>query len=298
MKIRPLLLVTILLATGAAAADFETHWRDGKAEISGYRLTVSRYGAPRSGQAVLIYVTEPFSESKRVKLDDPARQPGDATEVLKLNLIRQFQTGIYDYHTMVSVFARTRDFSPLKISFSSAEWCGHAFEELLFRPGRVEGRTISYFEGESGSRQLDAPAGGVAEDNLWILLRGLRGAFLPPGESRTLPLLGGLFRGRLAHQPATWQPATIMRAKDPVTIKVPAGEFATWVYTVAMGGGRTGTFHIEAAHPQRIVRWEFAPDVRAELTGTVREQYWQLNRIGDEDWLKKLGLNVPAQRGN
>ena len=51
---------------GAAEPSFGSYWHDGKAELDGYRLTVQRYGHVRSGRAVAIYVTEPFSRSKHV----------------------------------------------------------------------------------------------------------------------------------------------------------------------------------------------------------------------------------------
>src|SRR5439155_14322015 len=136
-------------ATAAAAPDaFDSVWHDGRAEVDGYRLTISRYGAERRGRAVLVYVTEPFSASQHVKVDDPARHAGDVVDVLKLNLVRAFQTGIYDYHTMVSLFVRTADFEPLKLSFTSAEWCGNVYEELRFDPAAVVQHVASYFEGE------------------------------------------------------------------------------------------------------------------------------------------------------
>ena len=69
----------------------------------------------------MIFVTEPFSDSKRVKVDDPRRDPPDTFEVLKLNLVRDFQTGIYDYNTMTSVIVRSDDFEPVKVTFSSDE---------------------------------------------------------------------------------------------------------------------------------------------------------------------------------
>lgn len=274
---RRLLLAGTLLTVGAAAgADFETHWRDGQAEVSGYRLTVNRYGQERRGYAVAIYVTEPFSETRRVKSEPPG---ADSVEALKLNLIRRFQTGIYDYHTMVSVFVRARDFSPLKTTFSSAEWCGHVFEELLFFPREVTGQYHSYFDGESGTVKLDWPAGGVTEDSLWILLRGLRGEFLAPGEARTVPFLPGAYYQRLTHRPPGWTRADISRSRlDPT------------LYTVRIADGRTGQFWIEPTYPHRIRRWELAPDVRAELTGSIRLPYWQQNRNGDEALLQKLGI--------
>ena len=126
---------TAAKAPVASDPAFGTYWHDGKAELDGYRYTVTRYGRERRGHAVAVYVTEPFSRSLRVKVDDPSRNPKDTFDVLKLNLIRDFQTGIYDYNTMTSLFVRSGDFEPVKLSFVSTEWCGNVYEELLVNPG-------------------------------------------------------------------------------------------------------------------------------------------------------------------
>ena len=47
---------------------------------------------------------------------------------------------------------------------------------------------------------------------------------------------------------------------------------------------------MEAEYPHRIVRWELAPDVVGELTGSKRLAYWQLNGPGGESHLTDLGL--------
>ena len=172
-------IIFLLAPVCALAADFDAYWHDGKAELDGYRMTISRYGQPRHAQGVAVYVTEPFSETERVKSDKAIL----AVDALKMNLVRDFQTGIYDYNTMVSVFVRAKDFSPLKVSFSSAEWCGHVFEKLIFTPGRVTGFYDSYFEGETRPRDLVWLQSGITEDSLWILLRGLRGDFLKIGRA-------------------------------------------------------------------------------------------------------------------
>ncbi|MFQ5511666.1 MAG: hypothetical protein ACE5EO_07440 [Candidatus Krumholzibacteriia bacterium] len=270
--------------------EFDSHWHDGKAELSGYRLTVSRYGQERKGTCVTIYVTEPFSESKRVKVDDAGRNPSDTFDALKLNIVRDFQTGIYDYNTMTSVFVRSGDFSPAKISFTSAEWCGHVYEDLRFDRNGIRGHYYSYFEDESGPRQLDAAPDGVAEDNLFILLRGLRGAYLEPGGKKRIQLLPSAYSGRLSHKPPAWVGAEIERETKTVRIRVPAGGFKVMVYRVAVDDGRDGTFYVEEQYPHRIVKWRFAPDLDAELTGSERLQYWRLNQNGHESYLKKLGL--------
>lgn len=293
MKIpNPIVSILILLAAASAggAADFSSYWHDGLAELDGYRLTVSRYGADREGTAVMIYVTEPFSKKKGVKVDDPAANRSGTFDALKLNLVRDFQTGIYDYNTMVSLFVRSDDFSPVKTTFSSAEWCGHIFEERLFKQGSVESILSSYFEDESGERTVSSPSSGITEDNLFVLLRGLRGDFLEAGEKKSFAFLPGTYAGRLTKAPFKWTTAVIEREKKTVEIDVPAGHFSTFVYTISISGGRRGRFHVEEEYPHKIVRWELAPDVAGELTGSKRLAYWQLNGPGGESHLADLGL--------
>jgi hypothetical protein len=284
-----LALIT-MLATAAAADQFGDHWYDGKAELSGYRLKVDRYGEVREGNAVMVFVTEPFSESKRVKVNDHRKNPNDVVTVMKLNFVRDFQTGIYDYNVMTSVFADVSTLEPLKVTFSSAEWCGHVYSELVYRDV-IEGSSASYFEDESGDIHLERPDGLVSEDNLFVLLRGLRGEYLAADESKQVKLLPSLFFSRLAHRPLAVTDATIARAAGNESVDVPAGSFEVTRYDVTIGD-RSGRFWIEAAWPHRIVRWELAPDVSGELTGSARLEYWRLNGEGDEKYLKDIGVGA------
>lgn len=286
--------VLAMVPAALFAQDFGAHWYDGRAELDGYRLTVSRYGQQRDGHAVMIYVTEPFSKSKLVKVDDHTKNPEDTFNVLKLNLVRDFQTGIYDYNTMVSVFANSADFEPVKVTFTSAEWCGHVYTEVVFDETNIRVQNESYFEDESGTRVLPKPGDLVSEDNLFILLRGLRGDYLKPGESKTVDYLPGVFFSRLAHEEATVAKAEISRRRDTERIRVPAGGFDAIVYDLSVAG-RSGVFYVENTYPHRIVRWELSPDVHGDLTGTRRLQYWRLNREGDESHLKALGLPVAVK---
>lgn len=283
--------------------EFGSHWHDGRAEIDGYRFAVRRYGEERTGQAVMVFVTEPFRASTRVKADDPSRAPSDVFEALKLNLVRDFQTGIYDYNTMVSLFSRSDSFDPVKLTFSSAEWCGHVYEELLVEPQHLRHRVSSYFEGETTAGTLPHPPGGVIEEELFVRLRGLRGEYLRPGDRRTVPFMAGSFHRRLTHAPASWTRAEIERISELVNVQVPAGTFVTRLYVVRVTGGREGRFHIEAAYPHRIVKWAWSAargttaeaSESGELTGTQRVAYWKLNGQDGERWLKPLGL-LPSPR--
>lgn len=304
----PLLLCMAVAGSPALADDgFDARWRDGRAEIDGYRLRVDRYGTPRTGRAVAIYVTEPLSAATHVKLDDVASaKPDDVLDVLKLNLVRSFQTGIYDYHTMLSLFVTARDFVPVKVAFSSSEWCGQVYEQMDFRDGRVSAEYRSYFEGESGQQKLAVPAGALTEDDLFVALRGLRGPYLEPGASRQVPFLASPFIRRLAHRPLALGTATIERSTDAAPVTVPAGTLRADVYLVTTSDGRVGRFHVERDEPHRIVRWEWSAALGAaaerrtlggldagELTGSSREPYWRQHDPGDEKILERIGL-APA----
>src|SRR6476469_9637897 len=84
--------------------EFWKHWGDGKGELAGYDLTIPRYGQIRKGVAITVFVTETFSNSLRVK-SDPGRHPkSDEFPVMKLNLVEDFATGIYDYNLLTSSF--------------------------------------------------------------------------------------------------------------------------------------------------------------------------------------------------
>ncbi len=284
------------VASGVGADEFWAHWGDGKAELGGYRLIQPRYGAKRPGTAVLIFVSEDFSDSLRVKADPGKHPKSDTYPVLKLNAVRDFQTGIYDYNVMTSVFARVVPGWPVaKVSFSSQEWCGHVYHQLLPRGDKIEEQFNSYFDGEADSRgSLPMPGDGVFEDALPILLRGWGLAFLQPGEQRSVPFLPSLLRARLDHKPLAWGKATIARARETSTVMVPAGKLQVVTWTVTQDGGPVLIFQFEAAPPYRLVRWASDGGEEGQLLKSTRLPYWKLNGPGGERALRDLGLPVPV----
>lgn len=291
------LVLSAVAATPALADEFWAHWGDGQAEMNGYRLVQPRYGAKRTGTAILIFVTEDMSDTLRVKADPGKHPKADVYPVMKLNAIRDFQTGIYDYNVMTSTFARVSPGWPVaKISFSSQEWCGHVYHQLLPRGGRVAGTYHSYFDGEAdGVDDLDLPKDGVFEDMLPILLRGWGMYYLKAGETRTVPFLPSLLRARLEHRPLAWGKAKITRAREATTLAVPAGSFQVETWTVAQEGGPTATYQFESPSPHRLVRWSVDTGEEGLLLRSARLAYWKLNAPGGEKYLKELGLPVPAR---
>jgi hypothetical protein len=275
-----------------ASNTFWAHWGDGRAELNGYRLVQPRYGPPRVGSAVYIFVTEDFSDSVRVKADPGQHPAPDVYPVMKLNALRHFQTGIYDYKVMTSSFARVASGWPVaKVSFSSQEWCGHVYHQILPRGPKVDGLFHSYFDGEAdGQDDLPQPEGGVYEDVVPILARGWGTVYLKPGESRKVPFLPSLLRARLDHKRLAWAQATISRAAETTNVKVPAGSFDASVWTVVEQGGRTFTYQIETAAPYRLLRWSTDAGEEASLLGSTRLAYWKLNGAGGEQHLAEIGL--------
>jgi hypothetical protein len=276
---------------------FWAHWGDGRGELSAYDLVTPRYGAPRRGVAVAIFVTETFSNKDRVKAD-PGRHPKrDEFPVMKLNLVEDFATGIYDYHLLTSAFVSLTAVNsrgagaPTKLSFSAQEWCGHTYAQVLFdhRYARYTGH--SYFDGEADSSSaFIVPANAQAEDALMIWARGLAAPVVAAGDSAEAPVTGSLRIARLTHQPLAIAPARFRRASSTERVTVPAGTFEADVAGVTLADGRAWTFWVERAEPHRIVRWSCSDGEHAELLGSDRLAYWEMNAPGGEAALAKLGL--------
>ena len=309
---------------GASAPSYDDafwkHWGDGQAELSGYELTYPRYGEERSGTAVTVVVTETFSHRARVKSEDPSRPEQDTYPVLKLNLVQDFPTGIYDYNLMTSAFVALADPDgrgagrATKISFSAQEWCGQAYSQLRFDRDAVRLTSHSYFDGEADrTATLDAPAGGIAEDVLLLWARGLAAPLLDPGREVEVPLLRSLELARLGHVPVSWERVKLSRSAEARARTVPAGTFEVDELQAAVPArterrdyppsrpevtlpGRTWTFWVERNPPRRLVAWSRDDGVRAELVGTTRAAYWQMQGREMERAVERLGLRPRPPR--
>ncbi|HCH66618.1 MAG TPA: hypothetical protein DFR83_27680 [Deltaproteobacteria bacterium] len=285
------------------AAGFWDHWGDGQAEVVGYKLTQPRYGEDRAGEAVLIFVTETFTHGQRVKSD--GGHP-DEYPVIKLNEVRDFQTGIYDYNAMTSVFVPlsgelSRGLTS-RVTFSMQEWCGHAYSDLLSvhalgaEPDAMELTTRTYFDGAShGPRALAVPAGGIVASALPVLVRGLVGELVSPGARRTVPYLPSVLDAHLLHEPLAWQEAELRRAAEPEPITTPIGVVSAWRYEIEPRSGPASTWLVEAAAPHRLLGWERSDGESGWITGSLRTAYWQQSGEGKEAMRGAIGLPVLAR---
>lgn len=282
---------------------FWSRWGDGQAEVAAYDLTLVRYGEERRGVAVAIFVTETFSNRVRVKADPGKHPAADEFPVLKLNLVQDFPTGLYDYNLMTSVFTALVPVNGLpagaatKVSFSAQEWCGHVWHQLLFGPSEVRSAAHSYFDGEADRQEtLPLPQEGLSEDALLSWARGFAGPVLTPGETRSIPLLDALRCSRFRHEAPAWRTARLSRSAGSRSVTVPAGTFEveTWEATVA--GGRSWSILVEATPPHRIVSWTHSEGESAELLKLERLKYWEMNGPGLESQLSRLGLGTRPPR--
>lgn len=228
-------------------ASFGDYWYQGKAEVTSYRLQQAHHGEFYERDAVLIFVTEDFSRSKHVKLDNPEAAGTDAVKVLKLNAMKNFTTGIYPYSLMASVFApidRPADPRALKVTMSMQEWCGQSFVQMNLRGAAYAVQQNSYFETE-GDKTIEVEA-AIPEDELWTTMR-LNPKDLPTGSLRLIP---GVMVQRLKHSPWAVQSAEATLSDDPA-------DPALKVYTVTYPTmNRTLSIRFRAAFPYEIESWE------------------------------------------
>lgn len=271
-----------------ASATFWKRWGDGKAELSGYRVTVMRYGKPRAGTVVLIYVTETLDRNTLIKDDGPL-PAARRLPVLKLNRMTKFLTGIYPYSVMTSVFSPVdawfgERFTPVKVALSSQEWCGHVWHQIRPEPRRVWSHLRSYFK-EEGERDeaLAVPPGTLYEDALFIQLRELDGPF-NGGRDWSGTLMPSLWSVRKRHRPLAGVAATIRRSDAR------RGEVAVTRFTVERGAHRL-VIDVEKAAPRRILGWRTSDGERGEILKTARLAYWRLNGPEGVAYRKQLGLS-------
>ncbi len=253
--------------------NFKRYWYAGTAEINTYQLIQSRYGEPRQGKAVLIFVTEDFSKSKQVKLDDPPEAGKDKVSVLKLNATKNFITGIYPYSMMQSVFTpvnRNEAPNSLKTSMSSQEWCGHVFTQLNLRGNQFDVSSFSYFEQESDDSYSVKTT--LLEDEIWNIIR-LEHTALPTGNFEIIP---GLFFTRLSHTDLKPQPASATKSESASVI----------TYSVTVHDqSRSLSVQFEKDFPHKILGWEekfmergVQQVTKASLDKTLVTDYWTKNK--------------------
>lgn len=260
--------------------EFKDYWYNNEAEISSYKLEQARYGEMRDGEAVLVFVTEPFLLDEQVKADqkNPSNIP-----VLKLNATKNFNTGIYPYSIMQSTFFPVANNQhAVKISCSVQEWCGQVYTQLNNRTD-FEVTSHSYFEDEADEDfNLNK---STLENELWIQLR-IDPKSLPTGTIEIIPSFEFL---RLRHVPFKAYSAEVQLTDNSYSINYPELN-------------RSITIYFNPQFPYDIEGWketfisgfgEKAKELATTATKlkTIKSDYWNKNNNADTNLRETLGLH-------
>lgn len=247
----------------ALAPGFNEYWYQGAAELCTYKVEQERYGEMREADQVNIFVTEDFSKAKQVKLDNGPGAGEDKVPVLKLNSLRRFETGIYDYSLMQSIFTPVSGAPTLKTTTSVQDWCGHVFMQMNLASEGYRSRVFSYFESEGDQEQLLPYA--MLEDELWTRLR-ISPFSIPSGVVNLLP---SALHARLSHKRIEVQKADIQ-----IDRRVGESQLNLTYQNIP----RTLVIRFETDFPHKILGWEERNEgklaSRGTLVSTRKSAYW------------------------
>ena len=254
----------------------EALWGDGKAEIAIFDATEKRYGILRPTEVRHILVRESFAEKERVKADD--WRAAGAYPVIKLNQVITVPTGSYRYDQGHSSFWRVDSGELIKFAQTTNDSCGLTYKIGERADAGWRYRAFTYWEGMSEvDTRAKPPAGALFYDELPFKLR-----LLDWGKVTrfTAPLMAGVI-GSKAEELA-WAPAEFAVERTG----------ADWRVTVNHQKGRD-QFVFAGVTPFVMKSWERWDGSALTLRHTLRLPYWELNRPGDERYLK-TGATYPA----
>lgn len=275
--------------TATEMGSFGDYWYQGKAEINSYQLQQARYGEMREGNAMLVFLTEPFSQSKQVRTDASKANPADVVSVLKLNAVKKFTTGIYDYSILKSVFTPVdlqKHPNTIKVSTSVQEWCGHTYTQLNLQTYKYKVRLHSYFEQE-GDREYQIEQ-ALLEDELFNLIR-INPKALPTGAVQLIP---NTATARLRHTLPDVQEAA-------ASLQVHNSNDNLMTYRIQYTNlERDLAIHYQKEFPHRIEGWEETYNdggkkmtTKATRLKTIQSAYWSQNSTTDESLRQTLQLD-------
>jgi hypothetical protein len=275
--------------------DFHSYWHNHGAEITRFELEQSRYGEIHPGHAILIFVTEPFLPDIHVKSDYKSSRE-KSIPVLKLNFIKKFNTGIYDYSMMKSVFTpvpteKQQYSKTLKVSTTRQDWCGHVYLQYNLEDDHYKVKQYSYFEKE-GDKTITIPSVHL-EDEIWTRIRTAPET-LPLGKIKMIP--GSFFATLRMIEPGAES------AFAELTHPQEGDRGGVSQYTVMYPSlQRTLSIRFNRNFPYDILSWsETYPSgsgknakvltTNAQRTHAVMTDYWNKNSVKDLELRKELGL--------
>ena len=264
---------------------FDRYWYQGRAELTRYELRQHRYGDAHDGEAVFIFVTEPFLPDLQVKQEHGEKR--DSVSVLKLNAYRRFYTGIYPYTIMTSTFTPVADagLPSLKVTNTVQEWCGQVFTQVNRRSDGLHTVRYSYKQDE-GDRKLNLKS-ETLEDGLWAQIR-VDPKAIKEGPQELVP---GLEYIQLQHKALRAYPAVVTREHNAQTELVDGPVDAIRIEYPPLA--RTLTIYYRDQFPFAIVAWEemVGPQrTTAVRTNAIIDAYWEHASPQDARYREALGL--------
>jgi len=272
---------------------FAGYWYGGKAELNRFSLEQMRYGEKRTGEAIMVFVTEDFLLGQQVKKEFGS---SPATSVLKLNFMKKFITGIYDYSIMTSAFTpiEFRKFpATLKVSFSSQDWCGQVFSQLNYRERKLHIETRSYFQTE-GDKGISLEETYI-EDDIWNRIR-LEPQTLPLGKIEMVPSMEFM---RLKHKEIRAYDCEANLYLQVNDTQSGSEEFYSYsLYYPELD--RSLNVICESRFPFRILSWKETwntkdsnPEItEATLTKSTKAPYWNQNGENKKSLRDSLGIRL------
>jgi hypothetical protein len=276
--------------------DFWQVWGDDRAEVAAYELTVQRNNRKQPGMAVLTFATERFSASLQAKVESAHPGTRGVYPAMKLNVIRDYQTGLIDDREMSTVFATLAPVGErpagavTKVTHSNQDLYGHQWLQMLMGTDRIE-VTMQGDGAPAGDTQrfLPYPQPGIPEEALPLCARRIAWPRLRLGQTYDVEVLSSFERWRRDQAPQSWSRVKLSLSSDRHTANTPLGSFRTHRFTAEWENGERWIWYVEGDSPFRIVRWESSRGETGELLGADRMKPQEMNTLPREEVLRRPG---------
>ena len=257
-----------------------------------YTGTIIRYGKPREAELMLITVLEPFIRDQLVKSESETD-----FYAIKQNQVMSYQTGVYPYRQMNSVFWSSQSGEFLKAFMTTQEWCGQTYRELRKQGNTLQFYYSSYWEDESRGYETKSYPGSpdyaLLYDELPLFVRknnledSLSIALYPM-------LMSSQIRrpdwdiGKPARDPdfrkATMdsKPGEIIWQDKPRKVRIVTVTQPAFQVESGTVPEKKDVFYVDSESSLRpLLRWERNDGGALELSSINYTDYWEQNDPGD-----------------
>jgi hypothetical protein len=248
------------------------YWDGGKAEFQTYNAKIEKYGYTRDAEIKIILVKEPFDLFKRVKsLTVP-----EPIKALKMNYIKSFPVGVYEYNQMASIFFERSSGRILKYSMSSQDGCGSSYMQYINNGKEHNFIFHSYFDDEGEIKRTITESDPIYfYDALPLILR-FRIKEKSPYRVKIFP---GFISNKFT-EPIPYEVKVTKTFLEKVTFN---NIIYQSVYSVVVnGGGKRDTLYFDYIYPHRLIKWKMNNKDELNLDKSSFIYYWEKIKPGDD----------------